>query len=175
LIAFEIPSDPGRTYFENAGRSLHRGWEISADTRLGDASSLRVAYTRVNASFVSFVTDDADYSGNAVPGLAPQRLDALFQAEVGPGFVELRGLYQADVPVDNGGSFASPSYFLMDARAGLEDFAVGTLRISPFVGVANLFDFTYNSSVVVNAFGSRYYEPGPGRTFSLGAGITFVR
>ncbi|MDA0311281.1 MAG: TonB-dependent receptor [Gemmatimonadetes bacterium] len=175
LIAFEIPSDPGRTYFENAGRSLHRGWEISADTRLGDASSLRIAYTRVNASFVSFVTDDADYSGNAVPGLAPQRLDALFQAEVGRGFVELRGLYQSDIPVDNGGNFASPSYFLMDARAGLEDFAVGTLQISPFVGVANLFGWTYNSSVIVNAFGSRYFEPGPGRTFSMGAGITFGR
>jgi len=43
------------------------------------------------------------------------------------------------------------------------------------VAVSNVFDVTYNSSVVVNAFGARYFEPGPGRTFSLGMGVTFGR
>ncbi|MBT3326251.1 MAG: TonB-dependent receptor [Gemmatimonadales bacterium] len=175
LVPFEVPSDPGRTYFQNAGQSLHRGWEVAADTRLSTSVALRVAYTRVNASFEEFRTDDKDYSGNRVPGLAPRRLDALLQADIGAGFFEARGLWQDEVPVDNGGAFASPSHFLMEGRVGLDQFDAGGLLVTPFVAVSNVFDVTYNSSVVVNAFGARYFEPGPGRTFSLGMGVTFGR
>ena len=134
-----------------------------------------MAYTRVNAVFEAFRTDDDDYTGNRVPGLAPRQLDALLQADVGPGFIEARGIWQDEVPVDNGGLFASPSHFVMDARMGLDEFEAGGVLATPFVSVSNVFDVTYNSSVVVNAFGSRYFEPGPGRTFSLGLGLTFGR
>jgi iron complex outermembrane recepter protein len=175
LVPFEVPSDPGRTYFQNSGQSLHRGWEIAADTRLAPSVALRVAYTRVNARFETFRTDEDNFSGNRVPGLAPRRLDALLQADIGPAFLEARGLWQDDVPVDNGGAFASPSYFLLDARVGLDQFEAGGLLVSPFAALSNIFDVTYNSSVVVNAFGSRYFEPGPPRTFSLGLGLTFGR
>ena len=173
LVAFEVPSDPGRSYFENAGSSLHRGWEVAADTRLGERASFRVAYTHVAARFEDFVSDDDDFSGNAIPGLAPNRLDALFTATAGNGFFELRGLYQDDVPVDNGGAFFSESWVVVDARAGLQGVTLGTLDLEPFAAISNVFDRTYNSSVVVNAFGSRYFEPGPGRTFRFGLGVTW--
>jgi hypothetical protein len=32
-------------------------------------------------------------------------------------------------------------------------------------------DARYNASVTVNAFGGRYYEPGPGRTVYLGLAV----
>ena len=41
------------------------------------------------------------------------------------------------------------------------------------IGIANLLDEEYNSSVVVNAFGGRYFEPGPGRTVHAGLRIRF--
>jgi iron complex outermembrane receptor protein len=63
----------------------------------------------------------------------------------------------------------------MEGRVGLDQFDAGGLLVTPFVAVSNVFDVTYNSSVVVNAFGARYFEPGPGRTFSLGMGVTFGR
>jgi outer membrane receptor protein involved in Fe transport len=52
---------------------------------------------------------------------------------------------------------------------------VGT-DVQPFVAVGNVFDATYNSSVVVNAFNppggqARYYEPAPGRHFSVGVNV----
>jgi len=40
--------------------------------------------------------------------------------------------------------------------------------VKPFAGVTNLFDWLYNSSVTVNAFGRRYFEPGAGRSIYLG-------
>ena len=173
LVPFEVPTNPGLTYYQNAGRSLYRGWEASLDTRLGENASTRIAYTRVDGSFKEFITDDADYSGNKIPGLAPHRVDGLFQVDLDEFYVALRGLFQADIPVDNGGQFTSESFFVADARLGVENLVLGSLEASPFVAVQNVFDAWYNSSVIVNAFGKRFYEPGPGRTFLLGLGITW--
>jgi iron complex outermembrane recepter protein len=43
----------------------------------------------------------------------------------------------------------------------------------PHVGVMNLFDAEYNTSVVVNAFGGRFFEPGPARSAYAGARLSF--
>ena len=95
------------------------------------------------------------------------------QIDRGAGFVELRALWQDDVPVDDGGQSLSPSYFLAEVRVGLDELSVGRIDIAPFLGVANLFDATYNASVVPNARGNRYFEPGPGRTYRVGLGVTW--
>lgn len=173
LVPFEVPSNPGLTYYQNAGRSLYQGWEASIDTRFSKNTSARFAYTRVDGSFKEFLTDDADYSGNQIPGLAPHRVDGQFQVDFDDFYLSFRGLFQDDIPVDNGGQFNSESFFVADTRIGLEKLEMGRLEVSPFLAVQNLFDAWYNSSVIVNAFGKRFYEPGPGRTFLLGLGITW--
>ncbi|MEM7417698.1 MAG: TonB-dependent receptor [Gemmatimonadota bacterium] len=173
LVPFEVPTDPGRTYFRNAGRITYTGWEASADSRLAPGVSARVAFTNVDATYDLFQTEDGDFTGNAVPGQAPNRFDATLILDRGPGFVELRGLWQDDVPVDDEGTASSPSYFLADARFGFDEIESGTLRLAPFVAIANVFDTDYNASVVPNAFGSRYFEPGPGRTYRVGFGVTW--
>ena len=175
LVPFEVPTDPGRQYFRNAGESRHSGWEVSLDGRPVEAARLRIAYTHVDARFRSFVTEGADYSGNRVPGLAPDRLDILAVLTRGPAFFEARGLYQSSVPVDDAGQFSSPDFFVADARAGLERVTVGDVLASPYVAVANVLDRRYNSSVTVNAFGGRYFEPGPGRTYRIGLEVTWQR
>ncbi len=71
--------------------------------------------------------------------------------------------------------FESPSYFITDVRVGSTGLEVGDAILSPFIGIANALDETYNASVVPNAFGSRYFEPGPGRTYQIGLGVTFSR
>ena len=72
----------------------------------------------------------------------------------------------ADTDADAG--FASPSYALVDVRGGWEGARVAGLEFAPFAGVTNLLDRGYNTSVVINAFGGRYYEPGPGRSLYAG-------
>ena len=58
-------------------------------------------------------------------------------------------------------------------RAGWTGAGPG--RPSPFIGVTNLFDQGYVSSVVLNAVGGRYYEPAPGRTIYVGLGFALGR
>ena len=59
---------------------------------------------------------------------------------------------------------------MADARAGVEGIRLGGLEAAPFVGVTNLLDEEYNTSVTVNAFrfnanaAGRVFEPGPPRT-----------
>jgi len=171
LVPFEVPTDPGRTFFRNAGSSRHRGWEVAVDSRPIPGASLRVAYTRVDARFTDFAVDGDDYSGNRIPGLSPARVDGRLILERGPAFLILRGLFEDDIPVNNSGSASSDSYFLADIRMGLDDVNGGRFTLSPFAAVTNVFDRRYNAAVVVNAFGGRFYEPGPPRSFQVGLGV----
>ena len=49
------------------------------------------------------------------------------------------------------------------------DFALGRMRLAPFVGVANLWNARYVGSVTINGLGGRVLEPSPGRSFYAGA------
>ena len=170
LVPFEIA---GRTYYRNAAESRHVGWELALDGRPLPGLTTRVAYTRVDAEYVTFVSGGDDFSGNEVPGLAPTRIDGLVMYDASLGYVELRGLFQDEMPVDDAGTATSPSYVLFDVRVGSTSLSVGAATFAPFFGIANLFDERYNASVVPNAFGGRYYEPGPGRTVQMGVGVTW--
>jgi len=57
----------------------------------------------------------------------------------------------------------------------MERLRLGGVSLSPFAVVSNVFDEEYNASVTVNAFGNRYFEPAPGRSFHLGARVTLGR
>jgi iron complex outermembrane receptor protein len=57
----------------------------------------------------------------------------------------------------------------LQARKSLQ-LSFGTFMF--FGGVNNLFDVTYFDNIRLNAFGSRYYEPAPGR--NLFGGISFA-
>ncbi|HEU4455895.1 MAG TPA: TonB-dependent receptor [Longimicrobium sp.] len=176
LIPFEVEGSPGRQFFRNAGRSTHRGMEAGAGASFLRDASARVAYTWTDARFDRYLLGDGtDLAGNRVPGIAPHRLDATvgWAPERGPLLaVDLR--HASEIPVadtDAEGEFASPAYTLVDLRAGWSALRVGRLRASPHVSIANLFGEEYNASVVINAFGRRYYEPGPGRSVYLGVDV----
>ena len=47
------------------------------------------------------------------------------------------------------------------------------VAMSPFLSVTNVFDTRYATSLVVNAFGGRYFEPAPGRALQAGVAIAF--
>jgi iron complex outermembrane receptor protein len=176
LIPFEVASSPGRQFFRNAGRATHRGVEIGAGASFLREGSARVAYTWTDARFDRYrLNDTTDLAGNRVPGIAPRRIDGTIGWAPARGpllAVDLR--HASEIPVadtDEGGEFSSPAYTLVDLRAGWSALRVGRLRASPRVSVANLFGEEYNASVVINAFGRRYYEPGPGRSLYLGIDV----
>lgn len=175
LIPFEIPGVAGRTYFRNAGSATHQGVEVGATLAPVEGVSIQTAYTYTDATFDDYIVGDVSHAGNRVPGVAPHRFEGALTLSPRPGrwYLGLEGRHQSEVAVTDGNTEFSPSYTLAEARAGLSGVRLGNLTFDPFVGVTNLFDVDYNTAVTVNAFGSRFYEAGPGRSFYVGGTMRF--
>jgi iron complex outermembrane receptor protein len=90
-------------------------------------------------------------------------------------YFEGSGRYTSRLPVNDANSFHSPESTVVDARAGVGALRLGALGLEPYAGVTNLLDEEYNTSVVINAFGRRFYEPGPSRSFYVGASVRLGR
>ncbi|HEX8359516.1 MAG TPA: TonB-dependent receptor [Longimicrobium sp.] len=176
LLGFQVPSSPDRTFFRNAGRSRRRGAEASAAVAPREGVSARAAYSYTDARFVEYTAGGTDLSGIRVPGIAPHRWEGTLNlaSRRGP-FAGIDARRVSSVPVrddDREGALRSPAYSLVDVRAGWEELRVGGARVTPSAGITNLFGARYNASVVVNAFGRRFYEPGPGRAVYTGLTVS---
>jgi len=168
LVSFEVPNDPGRSFFRNAGKARHRGVEAGARlTQLESGAVVRAAFTRIDARFRESGDDPRGIAGNRIPGVAPTRVDLTAEVPVAGVRIGADLRYTGDIPVDDEGGPEAPSATTLDLRATTTvDFGLGP--VSPWVAVRNLADESWVASVVPNAFGGRYFEPGPGRTFEFG-------
>lgn len=197
LIPYEVPGQPGITYYKNAGSSNRNGWEATLRSRPLEYLSAQLSYTDVDARFEDYVVEEAigtvryrvDLAGKRIPGLAPRQLQATLRGTYREWFLEADAQYVGRVAVNDrncldpialtpcaaGRDGFAEDYTLFGVRAGASALSLGRLEISPFVGVQNLRDERYVSSVTVNAFGNRFYEPGPGRTFFAGATLAVSR
>ncbi|HUG40088.1 MAG TPA: TonB-dependent receptor, partial [Longimicrobiales bacterium] len=161
LVPFEVASAPGRQYFRNAAGAVHRGVEALAEVRTARVDLL-AAYSRTVAEFSSFTTPDGSFDGLAVPGVRPWTAAVDLVTRPHPGMiVELAYEATGDMAVDDANDARAPGYRLFDARLAAAPFRAGRWRARPFAGFDNLLDESYVASVVPNAFGGRFYEPGP--------------
>lgn len=173
LIPFEVPDMSGRQFFRNAGSAVHQGFEAGASWVLFDGVRTRLGYAYTDARFDEYSVEGIAYDGNEIPGITPHRLEVGLSYETRRGwFAALDSRYLSDMAVNDANEDFSPAYFVMDLRAGVDDLRIGTTSVSAFAGVSNLLNEQYNTSVVVNAFGGRYFEPGPGRALYVGATLS---
>lgn len=170
LVGFEVPDHPGRTFFRNAGSSTRKGVETSLRLVPSPEVSAEVSYSYTHAVFREHEVDGENLAGNRIPGLAPHRVHGTLEYTPGPVFAELTTEFVDGYPADDANSrpARTPSYWVSDIRLGLEGMSLGGFHLTPFGGVTNITDQTYASAVTVNAFGGRYFEPGPGRSLFFG-------
>jgi iron complex outermembrane receptor protein len=168
LIPFDIGN--GRTAFRNAGRTARRGVEVASGTQLGPLE-LTSAYTYSRFRFRDFLSGTTQYAGNVIPGIPEHQgqFSATWRAR--RGFAVAEWTAKSKVYVNDANAAAAPGYALLNIRVG-GTAAFGRPWLTPVVGVQNLFDRKYVSSVAVNAAGTvttaKSYEPGPGRTWFVG-------
>ncbi len=185
LIPF--PDTLQRVYYQNAGRSIHRGVELGANLALGAGLNLLAAYTFADYRYdrFQFITVNTaippdttvhDLRDRAIPGIPKQWLHVVVQARpawAGGAWAELEETHSSSYLVDDTLSTRTSPWWTTNVRLGW-DGTVESVRLRPFVGFNNLFNRSYVGSVVINAARGRYYEPAPGRNmylgFSLGAG-----
>ena len=168
----------GRSSFRNVGGARRQGLEASFETALSDRWHLQLAYTWLDATFRSAylvctgagctVPSTPVAAGARIPGVARQQFFGRlqWQGNAWSAAAETDGV--SDVVVNDVASESAPGYLLLHLEAAREwKFASGGLRA--FARIDNALDHDYIGSVIVNEGNGRFYEPGPGRTFLVGA------
>jgi iron complex outermembrane recepter protein len=177
LIPFPVPADTtGRVYFQNAGRSRHRGVELGADLEVASGVNLVTAWTYSDFRYTQYTVGTSSVAGRALPGIPQHWLHFLLKGRPGfarGGWAEIEETHSSGYLVSDGSAFSTLPWWTTNVRLGWTG-TVGSVRANPFVGFNNVFNRRYVGSVVINASNGRYYEPAPGRNmyvgFSLGAG-----
>jgi len=168
LISFQGVSD--RIFFRNAGKSRHRGIELGGAVGPAGGVTFGFTYTYADIAFTDYATDGAVFDGHEVPGIPPHRGGVRLEYRHPSG---LRTVWETRFEtayfVDDGNTEQTESFSLSNLRAGY-DLDAGAWRVSPFVGINNIFDTVHTASITINARGARYYEPGT--QFDIYGGLT---
>jgi iron complex outermembrane receptor protein len=171
LIPFEVPTDPDRRFFRNAGSSTHRGIEISATLRPADPVTVTTAYTVGDYQFDEFRTDTEVFDGNRIPGVPVHNWYASVRAQTAFGlWFAADNTVASSMFMNDANTVESEGYVTTAIRVGY-DYSADGWRVAPFLTILNVFDESYVSSAVVNGAAGRFFEPAPGRNMYAGVEI----
>lgn len=168
----------GRSSFQNVASARREGVELGMDAQLAEPWRLRLAYTRVEAEFRSpflactgtpcLVPNTLIVAGSPIPGVPRSQIFARLAYEEGAWRVAWDVARTGTTVVNDIATQTAPAFTLAGIE-GSRDF--GALRV--FARIDNVSDRAHISSVIVNDGNGRFFEPGPGRQWQLGAQWTF--
>ena len=172
LLAFSLPTQPGRNFYRNAGQSRRDGVELSVDWQLAEAWRWSMAYAFNRYRFAEFQTATGDFSGKRLPGIPRQSFFSVIAYERQGAYVRLGVTAQARVYANDANTQSAPGYALLNLRLG-KHLSIGEQRVEPYLGIDNLLGREYFDNLRINDGGARYFEPGPGRTLYAGLRVLF--
>ncbi|MEO8310214.1 MAG: TonB-dependent receptor [Caldimonas sp.] len=168
----------GRSTFQNVGSTRRRGLEAAWSRDLRENLRAQLAYTWLDARYrdtfatctvtpcpVPNLTIPAD---NRIPGIARDSLYGAIAWAPPSGWrggVEARALSR--VWVNDANSDAASGFAIVNANVGYVA-RVGGVDLTGFARVDNLLARRYAGSVIVNEGNSRFFEPAPGRNWTVG-------
>jgi iron complex outermembrane recepter protein len=168
LIPFEIEGGMGRRYFQNAGRTERRGLELGVRAEAGPVRA-GLSYSYADYEFTDYTVTTGlgtrtVYDGKRIPGIPVHQAQGSVTWIARHFHSTIEGIAAGRTLVDDANSASAAGYAAVNIRVGGTVPLGAGARISPTIGVQNLFDQRYVGSVSVNATGGRYFEPAPGRT-----------
>jgi iron complex outermembrane receptor protein len=177
-------NENGRATYQNVGSARRQGMEFSLTGQLGNDFQLSAGFTHLLASFRSpFLTctttpcavpTTAVAAGTPIPGVPDNYGSLRLEHGTDLGWREgltLQGV--GAVTVNDTDTQHAAGYGLIDIDTSYT-FALGvTTRLQLSASIDNLADRRYIGTVIVNDSNGRYFEPGPDRTYMLGARLTF--
>jgi iron complex outermembrane receptor protein len=166
LVAFDVPNQPGRRAFRNAGRTSRTGAELNlrGDWSLLSAGS---AYTWSHFRFDRYDVGTVSYAGKPIPGLPDHQLQAWTTVRHANAFATVELTAASLASANDAATVTGAGFATWTVRAGYRTPTLRALAIEPTLAVENLFDRRYASSLVINATRNRYFEPGLPRRISL--------
>lgn len=172
----------GQSAFKNAPGTRRTGLELSGRTLLGEHWQASLSASSIKAQFSqSFFTtnpNDPVKAGNRLPGI-PQHFvfGELMWSEA--GFAEKKrtprlgwqgGLELIDAGklyADDLNTATAAGYSLLNLKAS-HAWKIGTGTLTAYARLDNATDRSYVGSVIVNQTAKQFYEPAPGRNWTVG-------
>ncbi len=189
LTAYQIDSSDeivvayggtGPTSYKNAPGTQRRGVELAANNWLTPHVSALLSSSWIDANFTQAYTSSTGNvaAGNKMPGI-PQHFvfsELLWTSQTMSGgkrasmqgtragfeLVSAGRLYANDTNADS-----APGYSAFNAKIS-QGWAMGKSLLTAYARVDNLADKHYVGSVIVNQSSGQFYEPAPGRNWTLG-------
>ncbi len=169
LFPFQTEQD-GPTYFRNEGNTRHYGIESTVGIRLHQNLQFNGMFTLLSARFNS-----GDLDGNDIPGVAPIRFGSILTFTPGQHSVSIDSEWVGSYYTNNANSTRNDPYNVLSFRWSTNvDQVFENVSIRPFMSIQNILNTRYNTSVAINAFGGRFFEPGADRNFRVGVQINFL-
>jgi len=174
-------SSGGSTAYKNAPGTTRTGWELGGRTLLSPNWRAQLSASSVDAQFTqTFVSNGATVNeGNRMPGIpqnflfsellwSSRALDTAPRAarlgtQAGVELVRAGRLYANDT-----NTASADGYAIAHLKAS-HGWAVGQGNLTAYARIDNVGDKAYVGSVIVNQAASQFYEPAPGRNWTLGA------
>ena len=162
LVPFELDTFPGRIFYRNTGKGKRNGLEISANYKLNKELSFSASYSFSDFIYDEYVLNDSlNYNGNVLPGI-PKNFGAISCSYANEKGIHARvqGRYVGELFTNDLNETTDDAYFLLNVNLGYQ-IKTEKIKITPFLGVNNILNTTYNDNIRINAFGGRHFEPGP--------------
>ena len=171
LVPYELEEFPGRTFYQNAGKTLRKGIEIDFSHRLNKKFSTSIIYNYTNFKYDEYISSDSNLKGNYLPGI-PTRFGnfELRYKNSKKLSVSYSRNYRGNLYANDNNTEKVSSFWRDDINFSLP-LKIGKNNFDFFLGCNNIFDKLYSDNIRINAFGSRYYEAAPGRIFFTGIKI----
>jgi len=160
----------GRAFFGNTGKTHNDGAEVGLTVTPTSGVTLSGAYTYARYRFAS-----GQFDGNRLPGVPEHYWRFGLRTALPRGFfVDADHTISTSLVADDANTIYVDAWGagVTNARLGWQG-DVGSLQLSPFLGLNNLWDRRYVSSVTLNGLGGRVFEPAPRRVVYLGAEIGY--
>jgi iron complex outermembrane receptor protein len=176
-------SSGGNSTYKNAPGTNRTGWEFSGRTLLSEKVRLLFSASQIDATYSeAFNTTVAVASGNHIPGIpqyfmfsellwTPSAMNvsqkgSALGSQAGLELTRAGRLYANDI-----NTASADGYTILNLKAS-HAWKTGGSTLTAFARIDNLTDEKYVGSVIVNQASSQFYEPAPGRNWSLGLRVS---
>jgi len=163
----------------NAGETRHQGIELDASYRasLSNTWSVipRLSYSYSNHTFVDFIDEEVDFSGNDLAGVPRHRINSGLVLRNRNGFIfNIAHQFVDQIPLTDANTLFSDSFNVVNVQFRYRTTLWESFNIGFNAGVNNIFNTNYAQSVLVNAVGFGGAEPRffyPGNEINYFAGV----
>ncbi len=181
-----------QTFFENTGSTNQFGIEalisyLVVNDESKAISLLRpwISYTFNDFKFIDYKTESfswsefsvvtQDFSGNRIPGVAPNIINVGFDLETNFGFNMITTLNFVDAMyLNNENARQVNAHTLLGSRLSWSKVIKKHYRLEIFGGIENALNADYNIFVSINGFGGQYYNPGPSTNYYSGLSLKYL-